>query len=105
MPLSEAKALFFSSELKVAWYVFSSDKRYLCNVVEDYANIIILGSAFYYIAFIKIDREIKQISLFLFVLTILDFIHLGLYDLKYFIALKLFIALILTKICTKSKHF
>jgi hypothetical protein len=105
VPLSEAKALFYNSDIKVSWYLFSEHKRYLCNVVEDYSNIIILSLVFFYLTFVKIDRKVRQISLFLFILNTLDIIHLGLLDLQYFIALKLFISLIVVKLCTTYARF
>lgn len=47
VPLSEIKAIFYNSDQKVSWYLFSDTKRYLCNVLEDYSNIIIFGVVFY----------------------------------------------------------
>ncbi len=105
VPLSEAKALFYSSNEKVSWYLFSSNKRFLCNVVEDYANIIILSTVFYYLAFVKIDIKIRNICLFLFVLNVLDLIHLGLMDLELFIGLKLLLAYIILKGCSRLRIF
>ena len=105
IPLSEAKALFFKSNLKVCWFLFSDNKRYLCNVVEDYSNIIILSTVFYYLCFVKIDLKIKKIGLFLFIINVLDFIHLGLLDLDYFIPVKLIIAFLTYKICSKYVTF
>jgi hypothetical protein len=105
VPLSEAKALFYNSDKKVSWYLFSEHKRYLCNVVEDYSNILIMTTIFYYISFVKLDLITKKICLFLFVANILDLIHLGLMDLEYFIALKLLLAYIILIICNKSKIF
>lgn len=105
VPLSEAKALFYSSNEKVSWYLFSDHKRFICNVVEDYANILIMSTIFYYITFVKLDLLTKKICLFLFVANILDLIHLGLMDLEYFITLKLLLAYIILEICNKSKIF
>jgi len=103
--LSEAKALFYNSDLKVSWYLFSDTKRHLCNVVEDYANIIIFAFVFYHMAFVKIDNEIRNICVFLFILTILDFIHLGLMDTQYFILFKLLLTFIIFKICKRLNRF
>lgn len=105
VPLSEAKALFYKSEEKVSWYLFSDHSRYKCNVIEDYSNVIIMSTIFYYITFVKLDLLTKKICLFLFVANILDLIHLGLMDLEYFIALKLLLAYIILEICNKSKIF
>jgi len=105
IPLSETKALFFNSDLKVSWYLFSDNKRFLCNVVEDYSNVVIMATIFYYIAFIKIDINIRNICIFLFILNVLDLIHLGLMDLEYFTFVKLAFALVLLKICNKLKTF
>jgi hypothetical protein len=101
VPLSEAKALFYNWDSKVSWYFFSDNKRFLCNVVEDYSNIIIMATIFYYITFVKLDLKTRNICLFLFILNILDFIHLGLLDLEGFIALKLLTSYIILKLCTK----
>lgn len=105
IPLSEAKALFFNSDLRVSWYLFSDNKRFLCNAIEDYSNILIMGVIFYYITFVKIDLKIRNICLFLFIINVLDLIHLGLMDLEYFTFVKLAIALLLLKICNKLKTF
>jgi len=103
IPLSDIKALFYNSDLKVSWYLFSNNKRYLCNVLEDYSNIIIFGVIFYFMAFVKFDLKIKKICLFLFIINALDFIHLGLMDMEYFIPLKLVLALIIFNLCNKLK--
>jgi len=105
IPLSNAKALFYNSDLRVSWYLFSDNKRYLCNVVEDYSNILIFGIIFYYLAFVKIDINIRKISLFLFVINALDLIHLGLMDMELFIALKIFLAYIIIQICNRLRIF
>lgn len=105
VPLSEAKALFYNSDLKVSWYLFSDHKRYLCNVVEDYSNIIIMSIIFYYITSVKLDLITRKICLFLLVVNILDLIHLGLMDLEYFMAVKLLLAYIILKICNRLKTF
>ena len=39
--------IFYNSDQEVSWYLFSDSKRYLCNVLEDYSNIIIFGVVFY----------------------------------------------------------
>ena len=98
IPLSEIKAIFYYSDLKVDWYLFSDEKRYLCNVLEDYSNIIIFGVVFFYMAFLKIDYQTKQIARFLFVLTCLDLIHLGFLDMQYLIFIKLILAYILCRL-------
>lgn len=105
VPLSEAKALFYNSDLKVQNSFFSNEKRFLCNVVEDYTNVIIFAVLFYFITFIKIDKTSKKICFFLFILNILDFIHLGFLDMQYFIALKIFLAYFIYRLCFKYATF
>jgi len=105
IPLSNIKALFYNSDLKVSWYLFSDNKRFLCNVLEDYSNILIFGIIFYYLAFVKIDINIRKISLFLFVINALDLIHLGLMDMQFFIALKIFLAYLIIIICNRLRIF
>lgn len=105
VPFSEIKALFYNSDIKVYNSLFSDKKSYLCNVVEDYTNVIIFSVLFYFITFIKIDKTTRKICFFLFVLTLLDFIHLGLMDMQYFIAVKIFIAFIIYKLCNKLGTF
>jgi len=105
IPLSNAKALFYNSDLRVSWYLFSDNKRFLCNVIEDYSNILIFGIIFYHLAFVKIDINIRKISLFLFVINALDLIHLGLMDMELFIALKIFLAYIIIQICNRLRIF
>lgn len=105
IPLSEIKAIFYHSDLKVSWYLCSENERFLCNVLEDYSNILIIGTVFYYYLFVKQDLITRKIMLFLFVLTVLDLIHLGLMDQSYFIAVKLVLAFIILKVCSRLKNF
>ena len=105
VPLSEAKALFYNSDLRVSWYLFSDNKRYLCNVVEDYSNIIIFGVVFYYMAFVRLDITVRKICLFLFILNALDLIHLGLMDMQYFIIFKILLTFTIFKICILLNRF
>jgi len=105
IPLSEVKAVFFNSNIRVSWYLFSNNKRYLCNVLEDYSNIIIMSTVFYYITFVRLDLKTRNICLFLFIINVLDFIHLGLMDLEYFTIVKLAFALVLLKLCNRLKTF
>lgn len=101
--LNNAKALFYYSNEKVSWFVFSQRERYLCNVIEDYANRICFLILFYFITFVRIDHKMKQVSLFLLILNVLDIIHLGLFDLQYLIFLKSAWAGIMFYICSKLK--
>ena len=80
IPFSEVKAVFYQSDLKIRFSLFSEQKMYLCNVVEEYANIFIIGVIFYFLAFVKPDLTTKKIALFLFVINALDFVFLGLMD-------------------------
>lgn len=105
VPLSEAKALFYNSDLRVSWYLFSDKKRFLCNVVEDYSSILIFGILFYYLAFVKIDITIRKICLFLFILNAFDLIHLGLIDCSYFVPLKLLFTYITLRLCSRLRPF
>lgn len=101
IPLSEIKAIFYNSDIKVDWYLFSDNKRYLCNVLEDYSNIIIFVILFWNLIK-KPDVYTIEISKFMFILTILDFVHLGILDMQYFIPIKIFSTYI---ICTILKKF
>lgn len=85
IPLSEIKSIFYDSDIRVSWYLFSDNKRFLCNVLEDYSNIIIIGIVFYYSLFIKLDIVCKQILFFLFIINALDFVFLGLMDNNYYL--------------------
>lgn len=105
VPFSEIKALFYNSDLKVYPSFFSAEKRYLCNVVEDYCNIIIFLVLFYFVTFIKIDRTTRKICFFLFILTILDFIHLGFLDMQFLIIPKLILSYIIFFVCKKLRIF
>jgi len=105
VPFSEIKALFYNSNAKVYVSLFSDKKSYLCNVIEDYTNIIIFSVLFYFITFIKIDKITRKICFFLFVLTTLDFVHLSVMDMQYFIALKIFLAYIIYKLCSRLEIF
>lgn len=92
IPLSEIKAIFYNSDVKVSWYLFSNHKRYLCNVLEDYSNSTIFLVLFGVVAFLKLDNITKNIFAYLFFLNVLDFIHLGLMDMQYFVMAKLVLA-------------
>lgn len=78
IPLSEIKSIFYNSDIKVAWYLFADEKKFLCNVLEDYSNMIIIGVVFYFIAFLKNDLITRKICLFLFIINFLDFVFIGL---------------------------
>ena len=80
IPLSEVKAVFYQSDLRIRYSLFSDETRLLCNVYEWYANIFIIGIVFYFLAFLKIDIITKKIALFLFIINALDFVFLGLMD-------------------------
>ena len=80
IPFSEVKAVFYQSDLKVRYAIFSDKKLYLCNILEEYSNILIIGIVFYFLAFLKIDLTTKKIALFLFIINALDFVFLGLMD-------------------------
>jgi hypothetical protein len=85
VPLSEIKAIFYRSDLRVSWYLFSDNKKYLCNVIEDYSNILIIGIVLYYSIFVKFDLFTRQILLLLFILNALDLVFLGLFDNEYYL--------------------
>jgi len=78
IPLSEIKSIFYDSDIKVAWYLFAEEKKFLCNVLENYSNMIIIGVVFYFITFLKPDIITKKICLFLFIVNALDFAFIGL---------------------------
>ena len=85
VPLSEIKAIFYRCDIKVSWYLFSDNKKYICNVIEDYSNILIIGIIFYYSLFVKFDLNTKQIILLLFILNSFDLLFLGLFDNEYYL--------------------
>lgn len=78
IPLSEIKAIFYDSNIKVPWYLFSEKKKFLCNVFEDYSNIIILGVVFFFLTKPKNDLITRKICLFLFIVNFLDLVFIGL---------------------------
>ena len=78
IPLSEVKAVFYQSNARIRFSIFSEETRLLCNVYEWYANIFIIGVIFYFLAFLKPDFITKKIALFLFIINGLDFVFLGL---------------------------
>jgi len=101
IPLGEIKAIFYNSDKKVDWFLFNDNEKFLCNVLEDYSNILIFGVVFYFLTFVRIDTKIRNTALFLFVLNCLDLIHLSLMDMQYFVIVKLFIAYIICKLLKK----
>lgn len=105
IPFAEAKAIFYNIDMVVSWYLFSDHKIQLCMVIEDYSNIVVFGVVFWYIFKETRDLILKQISLFLFILNGLDFIHLGLYDMEGFVIAKLVLAFIIfNRTWSKLKH-
>lgn len=92
IPLSEIKALFYNSDKKVSWYIFTDEKKFLCNVLEDYSNAIIFAVIFFYFTFLKLDFKTKRISLFLFCLSTLDIFHLALNGMHDFLMIKFTLA-------------
>jgi len=105
LPLSQLKEIFYKSDLKVSWYLFSEHKRYLCNVVEDYSNILIFGIIFYLMAFHEITNKSKRVALFLFIINFLDLLHLGFLDMQYLIIPKLILATIITLLYDVHKKY
>jgi hypothetical protein len=80
IPLSEIKAIFYESDLRVSWFLFSDNKILMCNVLERYSNIIIIGTFIHYYLFVKRDMMINQIMLFLYIINAYDLLFLGLMD-------------------------
>lgn len=93
IPLSEIKSIFYNSDDKVSWYLFANEKKHLCNVLECYSNMLIIGVVFYFIAFLKPDLITKKICLFLFIVNALDFLFIGLMG-NYMYLLKIPISII-----------
>lgn len=98
MPLSEIKSIFYYSDLKVRFSIFSNETKYLCNVVEDYSNIIMIGVLCYYVVFVKINNKIRNIFLFLFIINALDLVFIGLMA-NYLYLLKLPITAVIYSRC------
>ncbi len=105
LPLSQLKEIFYNSDTKVSWYLFSDHKRYLCNVVEDYSNILIFGIVFYLMAFHEITNKSKRVALFLLIINFLDLLHLGLLDMQYLVIPKLIVAFIITLLYDVHKKY
>ena len=101
--LSEAKALFYYSSEKIRFTIFSDEKKFLCNVVEDYSNVLIFGILFYYFAFSRQDIISRKICVFLFILNTLDLVHFGFLDIPYFVLPKWGIAFLIFYLWSKSK--
>jgi len=101
VPLGEIKAIFYNSNKKVDWFLFSDKPKFLCNVLEDYSNILIFGVVFYFLTFVRIDTKIRNTALFLFVLNCLDLVHLGLMDMQYLVIVKLIITYIICRLLKK----
>ena len=103
LPLSEIKSIFYNSDKKVDWFLFSDHKRFLCNVLGDYSNIVIIGIILYFYLFTKRDIVSRQIIFFLFVLNGLDLLFLGLMDNELYL-LKLPISLIIYTYALSKIH-
>ncbi|MNY08875.1 hypothetical protein D3C86_1417530 [compost metagenome] len=84
IPLSEIKAIFYDYDEKVSWYIFSDNKRFACNIIENYTNTIVYGVLLFYPLFVKMDIICKQIYLFLLVTCFYDFVFTALFDNNYF---------------------
>lgn len=103
VPFSEIKALFYNSNESVRFSLYTEEKKYLCNVLEDYSNIIIFSVIFYYFVFSKQDKISRKICLGLFVLNTLDFLHFGLMDLPILVLPKIGLTFIITWLWLKLK--
>lgn len=103
IPLSEIKAIFYHVNIKIHAALFFGKKRWFCNVLEDYSNVIIFGVIMYYLYNEKPDKKVKETARFLFVLNALDLIHLGLLDMQYFVIAKLVLAYIIYFVWSKLK--
>lgn len=103
VPLSEIKALFYNSDLKIQYSIFTDEKKYLCNVVEMYSNIFIFGFIFWFFVYSKQDMISRKICLGLFILNALDFLHFGLMDLPFLVLVKMGLTFILTWLWLKLK--
>lgn len=104
IPLAEIKAIFYHSNIKIKSGIFVGNPRYLCNVLESYADVIIFGVIFYYISNVDIDKETKETAKFLFILNVLDLIHLGLLDMQYLVIAKLLLAYAIYYLWSKLRH-
>lgn len=80
IPLSEIKSMFYESNEKVSWYIFSDHKKFICNVLEEYSNCIVIGVFAFYTLFVKLEIKTKKILFFLFIINAIDFVFLGLMD-------------------------
>lgn len=101
VPFAEAKAIFYNLNMKVSWYLFSDHVRQVCMVVEDYSNIIIFGVVFWFLYEAYKGTKTGEVSLFLFILNALDFIHLGLMDMQYFVMAKIVLAFFIYRLWYK----
>lgn len=105
IPFSEIKAIFYNSDLKIRAYLFTDKTKYICNVLDDYSNMIILGVVFYFIAFLKHDLITKKICLFLFIINFLDFLFIGLMGNAFYL-LKIPISVIIyNRVCKRLNGF
>ena len=95
LPFGEIKAIFYHSDLRVDWYIFSDNKRYLCNVLEDYAIAITFIVIFAYMYWAKKTPFGVEVIKFLFVVSLLDILHLGAFDKQGLIMLKFSLAIII----------
>jgi hypothetical protein len=103
VPLSEIKALYYNSELSVRFSLYTHEKKYLCNVLEDYSNVIIFSAVFYFFVFSKQDMISRKIILGLFVLNTLDFFHFGIMDIPFFVIPKIALTFLITWLWLRLK--
>jgi hypothetical protein len=99
--LSEIKAIFYDSDIRIEWYLLPNHDRLLCNLLKDISTAIIcIVLCFYALKGAK-DRMLRFIITALIVLSSLDLIHLAINDMQGFVSLKIALAFGITKIIGK----
>lgn len=82
IPIGELKAVFYHLDTKVDWYLFSDNARFLCNVMEDYGNVLTFIVLFAYILYAPRTPFGTGVCRFMLIISILDLLHLGAYDMQ-----------------------
>lgn len=95
IPIGEIKTLFYTSQLKVDWYLLADHSRFIDNVMNDYANAFSFIIIFGFILFGEKTPFNKALCRFYFIISILDLLHLGAYDMQGLMFLKFVLAIMI----------
>ena len=104
IPFGELKSFFYHSDLKVDWYLLSNNQRYLCYTIEDYSITLTFIIIFAYMKWAPRTKFGTEMIKFLFIVSVLDLIHLVTYDKQGMVLLKFGLAIVIFLLWQKKMN-